>query len=84
MIVMQGITGVNERYRLKMTISNAGVFCANSVNYLLMNENGIEYDFALCNSHILNWFLDRLSTDRNVKGYEVDNLTIKVATGKRK
>lgn len=83
-IVMQGITGVNERYRLKMTISNAGVFCANSVNYLLIDENDIEYYLALCNSHLLNWFFAKLSTNSNVNGYEVDNLPIKVATGKLK
>lgn len=39
-IVMQGITGVNERYRLKMTLADVGVFCANSVNYLLLDNNG--------------------------------------------
>lgn len=31
-IVMQGITGVNEKVRLKMTISKNS-YCANSVNY---------------------------------------------------
>ena len=75
-IVMQGITGVNERYRLKMTITREGVFCANSVNYLLPKDN-IEYLLGLCNSHLLNWFFKKLSTNSNVNGYEVDNLPIK-------
>lgn len=37
-IVMQGITGVNEKDRLKMTILKAGVYCANSVNYILITQ----------------------------------------------
>ena len=32
-IVMQAITGVNEKIRLKMTLIEKCVFCANSVNY---------------------------------------------------
>lgn len=78
-IVMQGITGVNERYRLKMTIADAGIFCANSVNYLLINEDDIYYYLGLCNSHLLNWFFAKLSTNSNVNGYEVDNLPVKNA-----
>lgn len=76
-IVMQGITGVNERYRLKMTIAPEGMFCANSVNYLLINEN-VNYILGLCNSRLLNWFFAKLSTNSNVNGYEVDNLPIKI------
>ncbi len=75
-IVMQGITGINEKYRLKMTLAEEGVFCANSVNYLLV-ENEAEYILGLCNSHLLNWFFKKLSTNSNVNGYEVDNLPIK-------
>lgn len=63
-IVMQGITGVNEKYRLKMTLSEAGTFCANSVNYLLINED-IEYFLGLCNSSLINWFFKKLSTNSN-------------------
>ena len=74
-IVMQGITGVNERYRLKMDLIEPGVFCANSVNYLLI-DNEPEYILALCNSRLINWFFKKLSTNSNVNGYEVDNLPI--------
>ena len=74
-IVMQGITGVNERYRLKMTLTQEGVFCANSVNYLLP-EKHIEVILAILNSRLLNWFFRKLSTNSNVNGYEVDNLPI--------
>ena len=82
-IVMQGITGVNEKYRLKMTLSEAGTFCANSVNYLLINED-IEYFLGLCNSSLINWFFKKLSTNSNVNGYEVDNLPIIVAQDDKK
>ena len=74
-IGMQGITGVNEKYRLKMTIIDKNVFCANSVNYLLPEEH-LEYLLGLCNSHLLNWFFKKLSTNSNVNGYEVDNLPV--------
>ena len=77
-IVMQGITGVNENVRLKMSIIPSGVFCANSVNYLLI-DNDIEYFLALCNSKLLNWFFKKLSTNSNVNGYEIDNLPIVIA-----
>lgn len=77
-IVMQGITGVNEKYRLKMTIADEGMFCANSVNYLMCGEMTY-YFLGLLNSHLLNWFFAKLSTNSNVNGYEVDNIPIKIA-----
>lgn len=78
-IVMQGITGVNEKYRLKMTLAEEGVYCANSVNYLLCGEESY-YLLGLLNSHLLNWYFAKLSTNSNVNGYEVDNIPIKYPT----
>lgn len=83
-IVMQGITGVNERYRLKMALSEQGVFCANSVNYLLISDAEIEFFLGLCNSRLLNWFFAKLSTNSNVNGYEVDNLPVKIPCESKK
>lgn len=77
-IVIQGITGVNEKYRLKMAIADEGMFCANSVNYLICGDK-IYYFLGLLNSHLLNWFFAKLSTNSNVNGYEVDNIPIKIA-----
>lgn len=77
-IVMQGITGVNEKYRLKMTIADEGLFCANSVNYLLCGDETY-YFLGLLNSHLLNWYFAKLSTNSNVNGYEVDNIPIQIA-----
>ena len=80
-IVMQAITGVNERIRLKMTLIEKGVFCANSVNYLVFRNNAVntKYILALLNSSTLNFVFSKSSTNSNVNGYEIDNLPIVLA-----
>jgi adenine-specific DNA-methyltransferase len=77
-IVMQGITGVNEKIRLKMTLAEHGTFCANSVNYLVMIDAAAQPEcfLALLNSSLLNFMFSKTSTNSNVNGYEVDNLPI--------
>lgn len=77
-LVMQGITGINEKIRLKMTIINSGIFCANSVNYIISREENMElkYYLALLNSSLLNYIFKLNSTNSNVNGYEIDNLPI--------
>jgi len=77
-IVLQGITGVNEKTRLKMTIVEDGTFLANSVNYLAFDINDICLESMLCifNSSILNFAFKCFSTNSNVNGYEVDNLPL--------
>jgi Alw26I/Eco31I/Esp3I family type II restriction m6 adenine DNA methyltransferase len=79
-IGMQGITGVNEKVRLKMTIIPKGYFLANSVNYLLIPESKANIKFILgqLNSEILNYVFKLSSTNSNVNGYEVNNLPIVV------
>lgn len=79
-IVMQGITGVNEKWRLKMTMAYPPYYCANSVNYLLPErENDFDfYILGLLNSKLLNWYFSKISTNSNVNGYEIDSLPIKV------
>lgn len=73
-IIMQGITGVNERIRLKMTIGQ-NMYCANSVNYCRFSPNvHPQYALALLNSVLLNYIFKLQSTNSNVNGYEVDNL----------
>ena len=78
-IVMQGITGVNEKNRLKMTYLPPNIFCANSVNYIIFNNNSInpKYVLALLNSKLLNYIFIKFSTNSNVNGYEVDALPLK-------
>ena len=80
-IVLQAITGVNERIRLKMTLIEKGIFCANSVNYLVFKNNAVntKYILALLNSSTLNFVFSKSSTNSNVNGYEIDNLPIVLA-----
>ena len=61
-----------------MAILNEGYFCANSVNYLVL-EGDFEYILGICNSKLMNWFFKKLSTNSNVNGYEIDNLPIAIA-----
>ncbi|MBN1930680.1 MAG: Eco57I restriction-modification methylase domain-containing protein [Desulfobacterales bacterium] len=77
-IVMQGITGVNEKIRLKMTLAK-NAFCANSVNYLILKEMidiEIYFILALFNSKLMNYVFRKFSTNSNVNGYEIDNMPI--------
>lgn len=76
-IIMQGITGVNEHIRLKMTIS-ANAYCANSINYCVFKDDNESLDFflGLFNSKLINFVFKQFSTNSNVNGYEVDNLPI--------
>lgn len=77
---MQGITGVNEKWRLKMTMAQPPYFCANSVNYLIpdMTDDFDYFILGILNSKLLNWYFAKLSTNSNVNGYEIDGLPIKM------
>ncbi len=77
-IVLQGITGVNERVRLKLTLLSAGTYCANSVNYIALQNRAADplFMLGLLNSRLLNYVFMKFSTNSNVNGYEVDNLPI--------
>jgi len=80
-IVMQAITGVNEKIRLKMTLIEEGIFCANSVNYIVFQDDAthVKYMLALLNSSTLNYIFSKSSTNSNVNGYEIDNLPVILA-----
>ena len=82
-IIMQGITGINEKTRLKATLIDSGIFCANSVNYILEDRSGkydIRYLLACLNSKLSNWCFKKKSSNSNVNGYEVDGLPIRNIT----
>lgn len=85
-IVMQGITGINEKWRLKMTMIDPPYYCANSVNYLIPpKDNEIDYYLlGILNSKLINWFFAKLSTNSNVNGYEIDGLPIKEGSQEQK
>jgi adenine-specific DNA-methyltransferase len=76
-LVLQGLTGVNEKFRLKATIIEPPAFLANSCNYLLENESASLYFLlGLINSKLLNFIFKCKSTNSNVNGYEVDALPL--------
>ncbi len=76
-LVLQGITGVDETYRLKFAMLTPDVFCGNSANYVLFNNPALSLPYmAILNSEIQNWFFKKFSTNSNVNGYEVDNLPV--------
>lgn len=77
-IGMQGITGVNERMRLKMSLIPSGVFLANSVNYIIMPGGKVQNKLVLLqlNSELHNYIFKLSSTNSNVNGYEINNLPI--------
>jgi len=81
-IVLQAITGVNEKIRLKMTLIDKNIFCANSVNYIILNSSDInlKYLLGLLNSSLINYIFSKFSTNSNVNGYEVDNLPFPQST----
>ena len=78
-IVLQGITGVNEKRRLKMAYIGPGTFCANSANYIRLNDaskTNFLFILAVLNSNVANFVFKCFSTNSNVNGYEVNNLPI--------
>jgi adenine-specific DNA-methyltransferase len=76
-IILQGLTGINERFRLKATIIDPPAFLANSCNYLL-DKNNMPFNvvLGLINSKLLNFLFKCISTSSNVNGYEADNLPV--------
>ncbi|MCB9805587.1 Eco57I restriction-modification methylase domain-containing protein [Candidatus Nomurabacteria bacterium] len=76
-IVLQGITGVNEKLRLKMMIISEA-YCANSLNYLNFKSESenLRFMLGLFNSKVMNFVFSRFSTNSNVNGYEINNLPI--------
>ena len=75
-IVMQGITGVNEKTRIKAMLVQ-GVYCANSLNFLALKKPvNKKYLLALLNSKLLNFIFIKFNTNSNVNGYEINNLPI--------
>jgi len=76
-IILQGLTGVNEKFRLKATIIEPPAFLANSCNYLT-DRKAMPFSviLGLINSKVLNFVFRCKSTSSNVNGYEVDELPI--------
>lgn len=81
-LILQGLTGVNERFRLKATIIDPPAFLANSCNYMLDKEKmPLGVVLGLVNSKLINFVFKCRSTSSNVNGYEVDELPIPKVIG---
>ena len=78
-IVMQGMTGANDKIRIIATVIPAGIYLANSCNYILADGHNINYMLGVFNSKLINWYFRCFSTNSNVNGYEIDNLPIPLA-----
>ncbi|SEA48850.1 type II restriction m6 adenine DNA methyltransferase, Alw26I/Eco31I/Esp3I family [Porphyromonadaceae bacterium KH3R12] len=78
-IVMQGITGVDEKHRIKSTVLEKGFFCGHSINYISLKDVSdllAKYYLSILNSEFSNWFFKRFSTNSNVNSYEIHNLPL--------
>ncbi|MGN2372053.1 Eco57I restriction-modification methylase domain-containing protein [Sphingobacterium spiritivorum] len=80
-IVMQGITGVDEKFRIKSTILEKGIFCGHSINYVSLkdvSESLAKYYLSILNSEFSNWYFKKFSTNSNVNSYEIHNLPLPI------
>lgn len=76
-IVMQGMTGANDKVRLVSTIVPSGYYLAHSCNYIVPSDEIDLYALlAILNSKAINWYFRCFSTNSNVNSYEVENLPI--------
>lgn len=74
-IVTQQVTGVDDSWRLTVTIVKPDTILANSTNYLLV-KNGLDPKLlcAILNSKMMDWRFRRTSTNNHVNTYEIDSL----------
>ena len=79
-IVLQGITGINEKWRLKATLVEPPCYCANSIIYVLAptRDDFDYYLLGLLNSTLLNWYFSKMSTNSNVNTYGMDRVPIRI------
>ncbi len=74
-IALQGISGVNERWRIKAVLVR-GMYCANSANYILVGGRQGRILLGILNSRLLNFYFSKFSANSNVNGYELDALPV--------
>jgi len=76
-IVMQGMTGANDKVRLVSALVPSGYYLAHSCNYIVpCDEIDLVALLAILNSKAMNWYFRCFSTNSNVNSYEVENLPI--------
>ena len=76
-IVMQGMTGANDKIRLVMCIVPKGMYLGHSCKYILPSENiSQKCLLGFLNSKLANFFFRCFSTNSNVNGYEIEAIPI--------
>lgn len=76
-IVMQGMTGANDKIRLVMSIIPPNIYLGHSCKYILpSNDISQECLLGLLNSKLANFFFRCFSTNSNVNGYEIEAIPI--------
>ena len=81
-IVLQRITGVDSKIRIIATLIPAGVFCANSTNYIspIKNFYNLYVLLGILNSKLINFYFKQTSTNTNVTGKELSRLLIQTCS----
>ncbi|MBQ3945944.1 MAG: N-6 DNA methylase [Alphaproteobacteria bacterium] len=85
-IVMQGMTGANDKIRLIMSIVPVGMYLGHSCKYILPSDNiSQKCLLAILNSKSANFFFRCFSTNSNVNAYEIEAIPIpSITTTKQK
>ena len=76
-IVMQGMTGANDKIRLVMAIVPKGMYLGHSCKYILPSDDiSMKCLLGFMNSKLANFFFRCFSTNSNVNGYEIESIPI--------
>lgn len=76
-IVMQGMTGANDKIRLIMSLVPKGIYLGHSCKYIMPTAViSTRCLLGLLNSKLYNFFFRSFSTNSNVNGYEVEAIPI--------
>lgn len=76
-IAMQRITGVDSKTRLIMTIIPPDTLCANSTNFIIMEEDNLEeFVLGVLNSKFINYIFKITSTNTNITTSEINEIPI--------
>ncbi len=76
-IVMQGMTGANDKIRLVMSIIPPNIYLGHSCKYILPSDDiSQKCLLGLMNSKLANFFFRCFSTNSNVNGYEIEAIPI--------
>lgn len=77
-LCFQGITGINEKVRIKAALLKKNYFLEGSGRYLKILIDKIDYKSLLIifNSSLINWFFKKFNTNSGVKTHEVNDFPI--------